>query len=247
MSYVLAFLGFAALVILHELGHFVAAKAVGMRVERFSLFFGPMVVKVKRGETEYGIGTIPLGGYVKISGMNPNEPLPEGEEHRGYYRQPVWKRVLVIAAGPAMNVLIAFLILWGVYAFSAQRPDSHRARIVQVQPNRPASGVLRPGDILLAVDGRPVSLRGESFNFLSEIAAHRCAGPQVPGCVAATPVRFTVLRGGRVIQVAVRPRYDAKAGRPLVGITSGFVLHRESLVGAMGASIRQMWNVTSTT
>ena len=247
MSWILTIVGISALVILHELGHFVAAKAVGMRVERFSLFFGPMVVKVKRGETEYGIGTIPLGGYVKISGMNPNEPLPEGEEHRGYYRQPVWKRVLVIAAGPAMNILIAFLILWGVYALSAQRPDTHRALIVQVQPNRPASGVLHKGDILLAVDGRPVSLRGESFNFLSEIAAHRCAGPQVPGCVAATPVRFTILRAGRVTQVEARPRYDAKAGRPLVGITSGFVLHRESLVGAMGASIRQMWNVTSTT
>ena len=71
MSYVLAFLGFAALIILHEAGHFAAAKAVGMRVERFSLFFGPLLVKFRRGETEYGIGPIPLGGYVKITGMNP--------------------------------------------------------------------------------------------------------------------------------------------------------------------------------
>ena len=71
MSYVYAFLGFAALIILHEAGHFVAAKAVGMRVERFSLFFGPLLVKTRRGETEYGIGPIPLGGYVKITGMNP--------------------------------------------------------------------------------------------------------------------------------------------------------------------------------
>ncbi len=76
MSYVLAFLGFAALIILHEAGHFVAAKAVGMRVERFSLFFGPLLVKFRRGETEYGIGPIPLGGYVKITGMNPNEDIP---------------------------------------------------------------------------------------------------------------------------------------------------------------------------
>ena len=76
MSYVLAFLGFAALIILHEAGHFAAAKAVGMRVERFSLFFGPMLVKFRRGETEYGIGPIPLGGYVKITGMNPNEEIP---------------------------------------------------------------------------------------------------------------------------------------------------------------------------
>ena len=73
MSYLLAFLGIAALIILHEAGHFTAAKAVGMRVERFSLFFGPMLWKVRRGETEYGIAAIPLGGYVKITGMNPHE------------------------------------------------------------------------------------------------------------------------------------------------------------------------------
>ncbi len=121
MSWVLTFIGISALVILHEFGHFAAAKAVGMRVERFSLFFGPAIAKVTRGETEYRIGTLPLGGYVKISGMNPAEDMPEGEEHRrGYYRQHVWKRIVVILAGPAMNVLVAFVILAGVY--TSQRP-----------------------------------------------------------------------------------------------------------------------------
>src|SRR5215472_4352149 len=114
MSYFLAFVGFAALIVLHEAGHFTAAKAVGMRVERFSLFFGPMLVKFRRGETEYGIGPIPLGGYVKISGMNPNEDIPAEVVHRAYYRQPVWKRCFVILAGPAMNLLVAFVILTGV-------------------------------------------------------------------------------------------------------------------------------------
>ena len=66
----------ALLIVLHEFGHFAAAKAVGMRVERFSLFFPPTLCKVRRGETEYGIGAIPLGGYVKITGMNPEEELP---------------------------------------------------------------------------------------------------------------------------------------------------------------------------
>src|SRR5579884_2509708 len=98
MSYFLAALGFAALIILHEAGHFLAAKAVGMRVERFSLFFGPMFVKRRVGETEYGIGVIPLGGYVKISGMNPEEELPADVAPRAYYNQPVWKRIVVILA-----------------------------------------------------------------------------------------------------------------------------------------------------
>ena len=76
MSWFLAFAGFAALIILHELGHFTAAKAVGMRVERFSLFFGRTKLRWQRGETEYAIGWLPLGGFVKITGMNPAEEIP---------------------------------------------------------------------------------------------------------------------------------------------------------------------------
>ena len=117
LAYVLAFGGFAALIILHEFGHFAAAKAVGMRVEKFSLFFGPMIARKTRGETVYGVGMIPLGGYVKITGMNPAEEIPPAVAHRAYYRQPVWKRVVVIAAGPAMNLLIAFLLIAGIFAF----------------------------------------------------------------------------------------------------------------------------------
>src|SRR5579875_3408776 len=113
MSYFLVFLGFAALIVLHEGGHFLAAKAVGMRVERFSLFFGRMIVKKQIGETEYGIGVIPLGGYVKITGMSPNEVFEEpSHEARAYINQPPWKRIVVIAAGPAVNLVLAFLLAW---------------------------------------------------------------------------------------------------------------------------------------
>ena len=120
MSWILAFLGFALLIILHELGHFTAAKAVGMRVERFSLFFPPLLGRVRRGETEYAIGAIPLGGYVKITGMNPAEEIAPDVAHRAYFRQPVWKRIVVIGAGPAVNIalcfvlLTAYLLIWGV-------------------------------------------------------------------------------------------------------------------------------------
>ncbi len=112
MSWVLAIAGFALLVVLHEAGHFTAAKAVGMRVERFFLFFPPKVFSVKRGETEYGIGAIPLGGFVKITGMNPEEEIPPEVEDRAYYRQPVWKRIVVIAAGPFVNIVLALVIFF---------------------------------------------------------------------------------------------------------------------------------------
>ena len=127
MTYVLAAAGFAALIILHELGHFTAAKAVGMRVERFYLFFPPAIAKFRRGETEYGVGAIPLGGFVKITGMNPDEELPPEVAPRAYYRQPVWKRIVTIAAGPAVNLLIAFVLLFAL-AFGARGVRRHRRR-----------------------------------------------------------------------------------------------------------------------
>ena len=128
MSWVLAFAGFAVLVVLHEAGHFTAAKAVGMRVERFFLFFPPKLVELKRGETEYGIGAIPLGGFVKITGMNPEEELDPEVEQRAYYHQPVWKRIVVIAAGPFVNIVLAFVIFYLALAFGARREPTNDGR-----------------------------------------------------------------------------------------------------------------------
>jgi regulator of sigma E protease len=248
MSWVLTFLGFITLIVLHEFGHFAAAKAVGMRVERFSLFFPPKLVSVTRGETEYAIGVIPLGGYVRITGMNPSEEIPEEVVHRAYYRQPVWKRLVVIGAGPAMNVLVAFLLLWGVYAFSAQHPRSDRARVAVVDTGHPASGVLRPGDVLIAVDGQPVHIAANGVgNFIGEISSHRCAGKTVQGCSASTPAHLTVLRGNRLLTFALTPRYDAKVGRTLLGIQSEAVLRGESVAAAVSSSISEMWYVTRVT
>src|SRR4030088_1090161 len=115
-----------------------------MRVERFSLFFGPMLVKFRRGETEYGIGPIPLGGYVKITGMNPYEEIPDEVADRAYYRQAVWKRVVVILGGPAVNLVIAFVILWVLFISQGQQVIVNRIAADQLRP--PASLVLRPGD-----------------------------------------------------------------------------------------------------
>ncbi len=132
LSWILAFAGFAFLVIAHELGHFTVAKLVGMRVEKFSLFFPPTLASVKRGETEYAIGAIPAGGYVKISGMNPDEDLPEEVRDRAYHAQPVWKRIAVIAAGPAVNLVLAFVLLFVFFAFvGAEGPATDKVQAIE--------------------------------------------------------------------------------------------------------------------
>ena len=104
-------LGLALLITVHEFGHFIAAKAFGMRVEKFYIGFPPAALRHTWGETEYGVGIIPLGGFCKISGMTPEEEVPEGTGERAYYRKPVWQRNITIFAGPFMNFVAAAVIL----------------------------------------------------------------------------------------------------------------------------------------
>ncbi len=242
MTFVLAALGFMALIILHELGHFVAAKAVGMRVERFSLFFPPLAFRWKgKGETEYAIGMIPLGGYVKISGMNPHEELPEEVQPRAYYRQKPWKRIVVILAGPLVNIVLAFaiftvLILDGGVA-------TNGASVVKVERNLPAMGALVPGDKIVAVDGKT----GASDALAKRIATHACPGKPKPGCQAKVPVRLDIRRDGAVVHESVRPTYDPNFKKMRLGFISEPVFRPVGVAGAAQGSVRQMWQVTSLT
>jgi regulator of sigma E protease len=239
LSWFLAFAGFSALIILHEFGHFIAAKACGMRVERFGLFFPPFVVKRQIGETEYGIGAIPLGGFVKITGMNPDEELAPDVAPRAYYHQPVWKRIVVIAAGPFMNLLIAFLILFAL-AFGANALTS---RVAETAPGSPAARVLKPGDRIVSVDG----VRGNQTDLARQISKHRCTGDPRPGCLARTPAVVQVERGGQVLTIRVRPRYDPDQGRTLIGFTFATRPLNPSVPEAADTSLDLMWEVTKGT
>ena len=240
MSFLLAFLGFAALIILHELGHFFAAKAVGMRVERFSLFFPPLLGRYRRGETEYAIGALPLGGYVKITGMNPAEDIPPAVAHRAYYRQPVWKRIVVIAAGPAVNIALAFLILWVlVWSDGIREPTTSIERVTAP----PARGVLAPGDRIVSVDG----VRGDFRTLRDRIASHRCAGEEVDGCVAETPAKIVVSLRGEERRAELAPVYDAAQDDMFVGFQVGSTPRAVGPGEAAELSVDQMWFFTSKT
>ena len=257
MSWVLTILGICALVVLHELGHFTVAKAVGMRVERFSLFFPPTLFRVRRGETEYAIGLIPAGGYVKITGMNPEEikDLDPEVARRAYYAQAPWKRIAVILAGPGVNLLIAFLIFWalllsgsvhGAATLSAIDPTLHPVQnntsVLEVEKGSAADHVLRAGDKIVAVDGQHVTVTSAR----SLIAAHVCAGTLKNGCRSATPVKLTVRRGGRVLTLSVFPRYNSEARRMLVGVGFGSLKSFGPLAAAGGA-VGAMWHAMTET
>ena len=227
---------------LHELGHFFAAKAVGMRVERFSLFFPPLIYRRQgKGETEYAIGSVPLGGYVKITGMNPHEELPPDVAPRAYFRQKPWKRIVVILAGPVVNIVLAFGIFTALILDSGVPADG--ADVVSVDRDKPAEGVLVPGDRIVSVDGRS----GDSGELSDRIASHRCEGKLKVGCVAATAVTLEISRKGQMVRESVKPVYDAQRKRMRLGFTTDVVTRDVGLGGAMTGSLDQMWFVTTRT
>ncbi len=258
MSWLITILGIMALIVLHELGHFAVAKAVGMRVERFSLFFPPKLFGVKRGETEYMVGAIPAGGYVKITGMSPEEVRNTDLRIavRAYYMQVPWKRIVVILAGPGVNLLIAFVLftavllsgsLDGVTTMSNLNPGLKALKattsIGYVETGTPAARVLHVGDRILAVDGRRTTVEGAR----TAIESHACAGAPVDGCSAATPVTLTVIRGGRELNLTATPRYNAGAGRMLLGFAFGATPRGMGLLSAAGGSLHTMWATTEET
>lgn len=258
MTALLAFIGFALLVVFHELGHFVAAKAVGMRVERFALFFPPLIAKVRRGETEYAIGAIPLGGYVKITGMNPEEELEPELRARSYSGSPVWKRVVVIAAGPVVNLVIAFALLTGIF-WSEGKPVQD-LRVAAVEQGQPADGKLREGDRILgaraeggaALPGYAPGLEADELTeridaIVGLIGRAGCG--KATECATPAPVVVAVERDGARRDVRIVPAYDPDLQRSRVGVAFGRGDERKEIgpAEAAGAALTGMWDVTTLT
>lgn len=219
-----------ALVFVHELGHFVLAKAFGVKVLRFSVGFGPKIAGFTSNGTEYVLAAIPLGGYVKLLGDTPHDVVRDSEKDQSLGAQPVWRRVLIVAAGPAMNLLFPLLLFFLVHLGDGLQTP---ATVGTVFPDRPADGVLLPGDRVLSVDGDTI----ETFDELRRVvraSPHRPLELQVERdgqthAIVVTPVAtHRALELGRSEEVG-RLGIDPYHRLAVVGVHHGSAAHQAGL------------------
>src|SRR5437660_893956 len=145
---VIGVLGF--MILIHEFGHYAVAKLLGVRVEQFAIGFGKRLVGFRKGETDYRINAIPLGGYVKMSGENPADV--HTDDPREFVNHSRWHRFLIAIAGPSMNILLAILLLTGVYMVHYEPAKDESAVIGDVRPNSPAAKIgVQHGDRIIKI------------------------------------------------------------------------------------------------
>ncbi|GIX48668.1 MAG: zinc metalloprotease [Candidatus Tectimicrobiota bacterium] len=219
-----------ALIFVHELGHFLLAKWAGVRVERFSLGFGPALWRRRWGETEYWISTVPLGGYVKMYGESPEEEV--GEPGRSFTHQPLWKRILIVAAGPFFNFFFAIFLIAFIYTVGI--PVEESVQIGQVLPESAAAEAgLLPGDVVVTVNGHPVTRIRELKRHIVDSEGQALV--------------FQVRRGGEVLSVSVTPQRDPLAGEWRIGVElrpAAVRVERANPLAALGQGVVWTWRIT---
>jgi regulator of sigma E protease len=156
-SILVAIVVLGLLIFVHELGHFTVAKLSGVTVERFSLGFGPRLLAWRRGETEYAISAVPLGGYVKMLGEDPDEEVPTAEAARAFSQQPLWRRAAIVVAGPFMNLVTAFVAFTIVFAVFGAGSPTASPRIGGVMQGMPAATAgLARDDTVTVIEGKAI-------------------------------------------------------------------------------------------
>jgi len=239
LLYAIVLLG--VLIFVHELGHFIFAKLLGIKVLKFSLGFGPKVVGKTYGETEYLLSAVPLGGYVKMLGQedmpSEHEEIPESEKARAFNFQPVWKRFVIVAAGPFFN--IAFAVVLFFFVFLSGVPYL-LPEVGEVTAGSPAQGAgIMKGDRISEIDGKAI----ERWDDMTAII-HKSPG---------RPLTVRIVRDEKTIPLSITPEkktvkdiFGQAREVGLIGITplGSTGITREGPVGALTSSVGRTWDIS---
>lgn len=226
------------LILVHEFGHFVVARRLGIKVLKFSFGFGPRLFGVVRGDTDYCVSAFPLGGFVKMLGEQPEEPVHESEIKWSFSHRPVWQRAAVVFAGPLFNIIFAwaiFFVIFLVYGNPVLLPD-----VGDVQPGSPAqkAGIMKK-DKIVAIDGQSI----RTWDDLSE-KIKKYSGREIV---------LSIQRDGRRFDIAVKPNvtklkniFGEEVEVPVIGVSAAGDLEIEKLgpIDAIKQASMKTWDLT---
>ena len=242
MIYFLSFLAvLGILIFVHEFGHFLVARRLGVGVTKFSFGFGPKLAGFQRGETEYLISAIPLGGYVKLVGENDGEEIPPEQQEKAFCNKPVWVKMAVVAAGPIGNLLFAFLVFWGIFLGGV---PVLTPKIGDVMPDTPAARAgLKAGDLIVRIGEKKITTWDELAAGIKESGA----GKGLP---------LTIRRGEEEIRVTVTPEiregrtiFGERVDGPKIGVVASkeIIQRKINPVAAVGRAAEETWRITHLT
>jgi len=178
------------LILVHELGHFIVARHANVKVLAFSLGFGKKLLTFKKGETEYALSLVPLGGYVKLLGESLEDEIPEEDIPRSYVHKPPWVKILIAVTGPLFNILFAFVLFYAVFMSGYSVLST---RVGTVEKGLPAyEAGIQTGDVIVSMEGKPLD------EFADLMDAMTTAGPG--------PLRFVGRRGERTMEFMITPK-----------------------------------------
>ena len=240
MSLILAIIGLGVLIVVHEMGHMMVARWMGMRVEQFSVGFGPALLRWRGKSTTYQVALIPLGGYVKIAGMNPQENLAD-DDPGSYANKSPWARFATILAGPLTNYLFAMVIMSAVFAAWGLPNEVELTGAVQaVIKDKPAyQAGLQPGDTIVTIDGKAFANNNEARQLI-QASKGRPLALTVKREKVAAPLPLTITPQKKRDRYLIGIKFDTKLTYTKLSLGKAVMLGVYFPVHKSGQMLRDM-------
>jgi len=240
INIIYGFIALSLLILVHELGHFLVARWANVKVLSFSLGFGKKLLSFKKGETEYAISAIPLGGYVKMLGEAPGEEVPEEEVSRSYSNKPPFVKILIAFTGPFFNILFALVLFYFVFLSGYSVLST---KVGNVDKDYPAYAAgIREGDTLVAIDGKSIAEWSDLMDAMAQTGSQ--------------PIKVTVKRDGNLFDISLTPKemeskniFGETIKRRVIGVAAAndFFVKKETASGAAVKAVYQTYNLTKIT
>jgi len=228
LTIVIALIIIAILILVHELGHFIAARRIGIPVHEFSLGFGYKLFSIKKAETEYSLRLIPLGGFVRMAGEEPGDT----DNPDGFNTRTPLEKMRVAFAGPFMNFVLAVLIFIYTFAVIGVAKPVNEAVIGEVIKDKPAyEAGLKTNDKILAVNNQEVT----SWNQFVSIIQKSQAGK---------PMQLKIDRDGRTLILSLTPVRNETTGKPILGVYSQVSFERQGIISAIKLGFSQTYQMS---